>query len=97
MASVNTSNINLVLDFNSPLTDAGYVKEIWRVASGQANGDTAVITPKRIRLILSCSSGIATHDLSNLATGAGATNVTLTLQQGTVTAGQFDVTLTGLS
>ena len=74
------------LDQSSPAS--GFHIEIWRVASGGANGDTAAITPARGRFVVSVVGGPASHDLGTAGTN---TNVTLTVRTGTNTVGAFDV------
>jgi len=80
------------VDFNfGLLNNSGFPIEVWRVASGGANGDTVAITPARFDLVKAAIGGPASHDL----TTTPATNVTLTLKGGTVTAGAFDVWIIG--
>ncbi len=94
MATLAVSNLSLVYDANSSFTDAGTVKEIWRLASGiGVSGDTIVCTPNRIRLVQSCFGGLATHNIS----GAGVTAVTLTLVSGTATGSAWDFCIEGIS
>jgi hypothetical protein len=93
MASVATSNITQV-DFNqSKISISGFAVEVWRIASGQAVGDTAVITPAREKLIKAVF-GPVTHNVP--ASGASSVTVTLAAVTGsaiTVTISTIDVFL----
>ena len=71
----------------------GFPIEVYRVASGGANGDTVAITPNRFAIVKAAIGGPASHDLPT--TGVGASNVTFTLKGGTVTSGAFDIILIG--
>lgn len=73
---------------DQPSPASGYHIEVWRVASGGANGDTAAITPARGRFVVSAVGGPASNNLSTVGTN---TNVTLTISTGTNTVGAFDV------
>lgn len=93
MASVATSNITNVEYNQSKLSISGFAVEHWRIAAGQVAGDTAVITPKREKLIKGVF-GPVTNDLP--AAGAASVTVTLGLVTGSaisVTIGQIDVFL----
>jgi len=97
MASVAVSNItnvttNISGGLGNPLNIAGQPVEVYRIASGQSSADTVALTPTTFSNVQSvfCTVG-ATH---NLTTNAN-TNVTLTIQSGTVTVGAFDVYLIG--
>jgi hypothetical protein len=93
MASVATSNITNV-DFNqSKISISGFAVEVWRIASGQVAGDTAVITPVREKLIKAVF-GPVTHNLP--ASGASSVTVTIAAVTGSaisVTVGPVDVFL----
>lgn len=95
MASVAVTNITKVNYNWSKISISGYPVETYRIASGQAAADTAVIpnsnAPTMERgLICAVSGGPFSHNLP----ATGATNVTITLVGGTVTIGQFDVEVT---
>ncbi|MCI0748160.1 MAG: hypothetical protein L0Y58_22365 [Verrucomicrobia subdivision 3 bacterium] len=82
------------VDFNFGLLNFdGFPVEVYRVASGGVNGDTATIAPNRFDNVKAAIGGPVSHDVPT--SGTGATNVTFTLKGGTVTAGQFDVVLIG--
>jgi hypothetical protein len=74
MASVATSNITNVEYNQSKLSISGFAIEHWRIAAGQLSGDTAVITPKREKLIKGVW-GPVTHNVP----AEGASSVTITL------------------
>lgn len=95
MASVAVTNITKVNYDNSKKSISGFPVETYRIASGQAAADTAVIpnsnAPTLERgLIKAVSGGPFSHNLP----ATGATNVTITLVGGTTTIGQFDVEVT---
>lgn len=93
MASVATSNITQIQYNQSKLEISGFAIEHWRIASGQAVGDTAVITPAREKLIKGVW-GPVTHDVP--ASGASSVTVTLAAVTGsaiTVTISTIDVFL----
>lgn len=89
MASVATSNITQVQYNQSKLSISGFAIEHWRIASGQAPGDTAVITPSREKLIKGVW-GPVTHDVP----ANGASNVTVTLAA--VTGSAITVTVSAI-
>lgn len=89
MASIATSNITQVQYNDSKLSVSGFAIENWRIASGAATGDTAVVTPSRETLIKGVWGGPFSHNLP----ATGASNVTITLVGGTGALGQFDVFL----
>jgi hypothetical protein len=99
MASVATSSIsNVTPQVTNQLARnwsmAGVPVEIWRIASGQASADTAVIKPATFNDIQSVMTSIgASH---NLTTNQN-TSVTLTIQSGSVTVGAFEVWIVGKS
>lgn len=72
-----------------PFPLSGFHIEVWRVAMG-AVGDTAAITPKRGRFVVSALGGNATNSLGTLGTD---TNVTLTLTASAATSATMDVML----
>ena len=93
MASVATSNITLVEYGQSKISICGYPVEHWRIASGQAPGDTATITPAREKLIKGVW-GPVTHNVP--ASGASSVVVTIAAVTGsaiTVTVSAIDVFL----
>lgn len=89
MATLASSQVTGVY-LDQPIPMPGFHIEVWRVASGGANGDTAAIRPKRGRFVVSVLSGPVSHDLAAAGTN---TNVTLTISTGTNTVGSFDVQL----
>lgn len=100
MASVATSNITRIdrtIAANQgtglALTQAGTPFAIFRIASGQAPGDTAVLprTPEMAAIVT--ATGPCQHNLS----GTGATQVTVTLAGNgtTATVGAIDVLVIG--
>lgn len=89
MATLASSQVTGVY-LDQPIPMPGFHIEVWRVASGGANGDTATIAPKRGRFVVSAIGGPASNNLSS--NGANA-NVTLTISTGTNTVGSFDVQL----
>jgi len=99
MASVATSNISNVTpqvtnNLSRNWSMAGCPVEIWRVASGQASADTAVIKPATFTNIQSVMTSIGcSHNLGTTTN----TSVTLTIQSGTVTVGAFEVWIVGPS
>lgn len=90
MASIATSNITQVNYNDSTLSISGAPLEHWRIASGAATGDTAVITPARMGLVRGVIGPV-----SHNTPATGATNVTVTLIGGTATIGQIDVFVLG--
>ena len=98
LASVAYTNITAV-QFNQSTRDiSGFLVEVYRIAAGQSAGDTAVIpttpassqAPTRGRgIIKSVSGGPFSNNL-----GSASSNVTITLEGGTTTIGQFDVQVT---
>ena len=99
MASVATSNISNVTpqvtnNLSRNWSMAGVPVEIWRIASGQASADTAVIKPATFNDIQSVMTSIgASHNLGTTQN----TSVTLTIQSGSVTVGAFEVWIVGKS
>lgn len=77
-----------VLGSQSPMAN-GLQIEVWQVAGGGV-GDTAAITPKFGKFVMSVVSPQATHNVSTLGT---STNVTLTLTASAATNVVFDVWL----
>lgn len=97
MASVATSNISnitrqITANKGTALSMAGLPVAVFRIASGQASGDTAVLVASQVPTITSVFGGPFTH---NATATTGATNVTITLVGGTATIGSFDVVLMG--
>lgn len=74
MASVAASNISFIEYNQSKLSISGFAIEQIRIAAGQVSGDTALLTPKREKLIKGVF-GPVTHDLP----ASGASSVTVTL------------------
>lgn len=97
MASVAVTNISAIQYNQSNLSISGFILENYRIAAGQAPGDTAVIpnsnAPTRARTLLKGIIGPVTHNLP----ATGATNVTVTLgpttSAATATIGAVDVFL----
>jgi hypothetical protein len=89
LASVATSNITLVEFNQSKLSISGFAVEVWRIASGQTPGDTAVITPAREKLIKAVF-GPVTHNVP----AVGASNVTVTIAA--VTGSAVSVTVSAI-
>lgn len=91
MASVAVSNISAISFNQSNINISGFNVECFRIAAGQAPGDTAVIpnsnTPSRQRTLMKTVVGPVTHDLPT----TGATSVTVTL--GAVTGSAVTVTV----
>lgn len=97
MASVAVSNItNITRQISGgkggQLSLGGLPVEVFRIASGQATGDTAALTPQNINNIRSCFAGPFTH---NATAASGASTVTITLVGGTSTMGSFEVYVVG--
>lgn len=97
MASVATSNITNITrqvtgNKGTALSMAGLPVAVFRIASGQASGDTAVLVASQVPTITGVFGGPFTH---NATAATGATNVTITLVGGTSTIGSFDVVLMG--
>lgn len=93
MASVATSNITNITrqalaNKGTALSIGSQQVSVFRIAAGQAAGDTAVLTGFQTPTITSVFGGPFTH---NATATTGATNVTITLVGGTVTMGAFDV------
>lgn len=104
MASVAVSNItNATRSITGTpakgtgLVIAGQPVEVFRIASGQTAGDTAVLTPMAIPSIRAVM-GPVTHNLPTSGTGATSVTITIAMVQGTAitsTVGGFDVWLIG--
>ncbi len=97
MASVATSNITnisrtVVKNLGTALNFGGCPVEVFRIASGQAPADTAVIVPSTFTNVRSVF-GPVQHNLS----GTGASQVTVTIAGNgtTATVGTIDVWLFG--
>jgi hypothetical protein len=99
MATLGSTYISQTIAPNAehPLAwgDQGMIAEVWRVASGGANADTVVLTPRFITDIRYVDPNVSASD--NLSTTAANTNVTLTLVNGAVTNtfGAFQVMIVG--
>ena len=97
MASVATTNITNVTrqttgGKGTALSLGGLPVEHFRIAAGQASGDTAVLVPTTFNNIRGAFGGPFTHS----ATAAtGATNVTITLVGGTATIPAVDIFILG--
>lgn len=90
MASVATSNITYVGIGGSIRVWGGDQVEVWRIASGQAPGDTAVITPTFRGLVQAVIGPVQ----NNIATTPVSTvTVTISGNGSTATVGQIDVLL----
>lgn len=84
----STQIVSGVLAQPSPMAN-GLQIEVWQVAGGAVD-DTAAITPKWGRFVVSVITPQATHNVSTLGT---STNVTLTLTASAATSVVFDVWL----
>jgi hypothetical protein len=105
MAAIAASNIvnitrTISSDASKPIAfggSNGLVMEVFRIAAGGAQTDTAAITPQYISDIRMVESNVSASD--NLSTTAANTNVTLTLgivgTAATATIGAFQVRLVG--
>jgi len=89
MATLASTQVTSHDAIAQPAPQSGLHIEHWRVAMG-AVADTAAITPKRGRYVVSVIGGPATNNLSTLGTD---TNVTLTLLSSAATTATFDVQL----
>ena len=97
MASVATSNITnitrqMTANKGTALAIGSQQVAVFRIASGQAAGDTAALTAAQVPTITSVFGGPFTH---NATAATGATNVTITIVGGTSTIGAFDVWVFG--
>ena len=96
MASVAVSNISMVSYNQSNINISGFNIEHYRIAAGQAPGDTAVVpnsnTPSRQRTVIKGVIGPVTNNV-NPTSPASTVTVTLGPVTGsavTVTIGQVD-------
>lgn len=97
MASVATTNITnisrtVVGGKGTALNIGGCPVEVFRIASGQAPADTAVLVPSTFSNVRSVY-GPVQHNLSG--TGASQVTVTITGNGATTTVGSIDVWLFG--
>lgn len=89
MATLASTQVTYGDAIAQPIPFSGLHVEVWRVAMGSVD-DTAAITPKRGRFVVSAVGGPATNNLGTLGTN---TNVTLTLVSSAATTATFDVQL----
>lgn len=94
VATTNISNITRLITGNKGISlniGGGAVPcEVFRIASGQTTGDTAVLVPVTFKTVMACL-GPVTDALGS----TGATSVTVTLIGGTATIAAFTVMIMG--
>lgn len=100
MASVALSNItqitrSIAAGFGTGLQLAGAPITAYRIASGQAPGDTAALTPAPELGNVRSVFGPVQNNLPTSGTGATNVTVTITGNGSTATVGQIDVWLVG--
>jgi len=95
MATLSVSNItsNVTTDNGQPGNFFGQPVEFFRCASGGASADTLVVVPRFIKNVKTVMTELSTFN--NLVATSSASQVTLTLAIGTVTASAWDIWLFG--